>query len=972
MLFVFVGLVVLALVFSRGVAGVYTDYLWFRALGVASEWQRQWGYRTILGLLFGLGFFVLLGGNLLVANRIAPLLTPRRTGDELVERYRELIDGRQRLVWLSASLLFSALAGIGASSQWRNWVLFRFGGTFGQVDAEHQVDLSFYVFKLPFLSYSVSWLFAALVIVTLFTVMAHYLTGALQLPGTGRVATGRVKIHLSVLFASLALVKALDYLLERYRLTLSRRGAVAGALYTEANVTVRSMSLLALVAVACAVVLVLNIRRRGWGIPVITIGLWLIVSLVAGIILPAAMQRLKVSPNESALEAEYIARNIAATRNSLGLDAVREHDFDYSPTLKDEEITANASTVSNVRLLDPQVVQPTFTSLQSMFEYYRFADLDVDRYDIGGAQTLVVIGARELSQSSLPVNTWEARHLSYTHGYGAAVAQANGVNSEGEPDFLVGSIPPQIDSEQLPSVSIDRPEIYFGEGFDRSDAGGYAIVGTDREEQTDGGPGPGGVDVGGVIRRAAFALRFGDFEMQTSSYLDAESRVVYRRNVSERVAAIAPFITWDNDPYPVLVDGGISFVLDGYTTTSWIPYAEPATTADLESSAPLRSEDFNYLRNSVKAVVDAYDGSVTLYLSDELYGDHDPIVRAYAAAFPGLFTPLGEMSDELRSHLRYPEDLFRIQTQMWGRYHLDDPAEFYSQQDGWDVAQNPPNDTGRDSSTTTTTTGTSPIAPNYLQMRLPGESADEFVMLRPFVPHSGASQSSPKKQLNAFMVARSDPDDYGTLSVYTMTKQGADGSVQRTNEVPSPLFAHENMVSTPMLSQRLAQLNSSSGSSVVTFGNMVMVPIESGILYVRPIYVASETRGSAQQLRIVVVSVGTRVGVGDTYAEALSSLFPTAEITTAEEGAAGEGADPGDGETSGGDAPGIDEADAGVLLAEAVARYDEADAILRAGGATALADYQDAIAEAEELVRRAAGLLSGIPAASQEASGSSG
>ncbi|NLA36781.1 MAG: COG1615 family transporter, partial [Actinobacteria bacterium] len=297
-----------------------------------------------------------------------------------------------------------------------------------------------------------------------------------------------------------------------------------------------------------------------------------------------------------------------------------------------------------------------------------------------------------------------------------------------------------------------------------------------------------------------------------------------------------------------------------------------------------------------------------------------------------------------------------LQTQTWSRYHLDDPGDLYSQQDGWNVAQRPPNDTGRDTSSTTTASA-GPIAPNYLQMRLPGERTDEFVLLRPFVPHSGSSSSSPKKQLNAFMVARNDPAEYGQLVVYSMTEHGPDGSTQRNSEVPGPLSAHENMVSTTRLSQRLAQLNSSSGSSVVTFGNMVIVPIGEGIMYVRPIYVASEAQGSSQQLRIVVVSVGSRVGIGDTYAEALASLFPSAQITTAEEGPGDTPIeDPGDGEV-------VDELDrtAEDYLIDALRRYDEADDLLRNGGVTALSDYQQAVSEAEELVRRAAEALGAVP-----------
>lgn len=961
-------IVLVVLVFSlRGLARVYTDYLWFDALGVAAAWERQWGYQGIMALLFSLAFFGLLGTNLLVANRLTPAVVARRTGDELIERYRELVGVRQRTVWLTVSMGFAVIAGIGASAQWKNWVLFRYGGSFGVEDELNNVDLSFYVFKLPFITYLVSWTFAALVIVTLLVAMAHYLTGSLHLPGAGAIANVKVKAHLSALLAAIALVKGVDYYLDRYRMTLSDRGVVNGALYTDVNATLPARLLLVLIVVLVAVMFLANIRRRGWGLPVIGLALWLLMAIVAGTVYPAALQKLRVDSKQSALEAPYIARNIAATRAAFGLDNVVERNFDYQDRLSDEEITTNASTVSNVRLLDPDVIPSTFTTLQSKFDFYQFRDLDVDRYEFNGQETEVIIGARELNQESIPVDTWEGRHLSYTHGYGVAMAPANAVNAAGEPDFAVSDVPVRIDDTQLQGVELTRPEIYFGEGLDSEAEAGYAIVGTSLKEESFGSgatsarqyDGEGGVSVDSFFRKAAFALRFGELEPLTSEYLEPESRVLYIRGVKERVAQVAPFVKWDYDPYPVLLDGGIKYVVDGYTTSSSMPYSQRADVSDLDPESGLAGLDFNYIRNSVKAVVDAYDGSVTMYLTDEMYnGERDPIIRAYAAAFPELFTDASEMSDELRSHLRYPEDLFKVQTAMWGRYHLEDPADFYKQQDRWDVAQNPPADTRRDAATSS---DTSPIAPNYLQMRLPTESADEFVLFRPFVPHTKEGGGNTKQNLNAFMVGRSDPGEYGNLILYTMTEESADGSSQRNRDVDGPLTAHENMVSntTTRLSERLAQLNSQSGSSVVKFGNMVLVPIEQGVLYVRPIYVSSERQGSAQQLRIVVVSIGGRVAIGDTLAEALSKLFPTARILTREGGTA-DPDDPAEPTTPGEEpAPGEEPVvppitdDAAELIARAVELFDEADAALRAGGATNLAEYQTKTAEAQELVRQA-------------------
>lgn len=940
-----IAVVVLLLAIAvRAGADVYTTYLWFDSLGAAAAWEHRIGAQAVLVVLFSLAFFVLLASNLLLVNRLAPAVVPRRNGDEIVERYREVIGGRQRSAWLALSAVLAIVAGAGGASQWRQWTLFRFGGSFGKDDPLHGVDLGFYVFKLPFITHVLNWLSAALVIVILLVAMAHYLTGAIHLPGTGAPASFRVKLHMSSLFAALALVKAVDYWLDRYRVTLSDRGVVSGALYTDVNATLPATVLLALIAVLCAATFLVNTRRRGWGLPMIALGLWALVALVAGVIYPAVLQKVKVDAKESALEAPYLRRNIAATRDAMGLDRVVERDFEYRDELTDDDISSNASTVSNVRLLDPTVVPPTFTTLQSKFDYYRFTDLDVDRYEFNGQETEVIIGARELNLSALPSDSWENRHLSYTHGYGVAMAPANAVNADGEPAFAVSDVPVKIDRTQLQGVTLDRPEIYFGEDLDTVTGNSYAIVGTSLKEKGDQYEGGGGVAINTFVRKAAFALRFGELEPITSQYLIDSSRVLFLRGVRERVSEVAPFLRWDHDPYPVLVDGGIKYIVDGYTTADTYPYAQMADVPDLDRRSGLAGHRFNYVRNSVKAVVDAYDGSVTMYMTDGLYGSRDPIISAYDRAFPGLFEPVSEMSDALRSHLRYPEDLFKVQTNVWGRYHLDTASDFYTQEDGWDVAQNPPANIRRTSEVPTgEVDGT--IAPNYLQMRLPEESSDEFVLFRPFVPHSREDSASPKKQLNAFMVGRSDPSSYGEIVVYTMTERDADGEVQRNLDVDGPLTAHENMVSDTTTRQRLTVLSGQGVDSPVRLGNMVLVPIEQGMMYVRPIYVSSEAEGASTRLRLVIVSIGGQVALGNTLAEALEELFPNATIATRETG------DQPDERVEEGEEPVGD--DAATLLAEALELFDDADASLREGGVSSLSDYQEKVARAQELVRRA-------------------
>lgn len=947
---------VVAMVLLRAGARLYTDFLWHDALGVSDAWERLLGIQGLLSFGFAVGFFVFAYANLAFSDRIAPPVVPRRNGDEVVERYRELVGGRKRTVNLVSAIVFALFAGAGAASQWQNWVLFRFGGSFGQKDPLNNTDLGFYVFRLPFLSYVVSWAFAAVLIVLVLVAMNHYLNGAIHLPGVGAPATTAVKAHISVLLALLALIKGGDYFLDRYRLTMSNRGVVTGALYTDVNATWPATMLLVLVSLLCAAVFIANIRRRGWGLAAISIGIWMLMALIAGVAYPAAVQSLKVEAKESALESKFISRNIASTRQAFGIDDVKERDFNYQATLSDQAITDNASTVSNIRLLDPAVIPPTFTTLQSIRDYYRFSDLDVDRYQLDGEQTEVVIGARDLDQSSLPRQTWEAKHLSYTHGFGVAMAPANAVTRDGKPEFAIADIPVKIDRDQLPDLTLDQPEIYFGEGLDAADEKGYAIVGTSLKEEGEQYKGKGGVAINTFVRQAAFALRMGELEPLISDYVGDRSRVLFIRDIKQRASALTPFLHWDADPYPVLVDGRINYVLDGYTTSEAMPYSERYDGAGLDPASGLFGLPFNYVRNSVKAVVDAYDGSVDFYLTDDLYGSKDPIIRAYASAFPELFSPVSDMPPVIREHLRYPEDLFRVQTSMWGRYHLEDPGDFYKQEDGWDVAQNPPLDVRQNG---TTATSGERIKPYYLQMKLPTERTDEFVIFRPFVPHTRPGSENPKKQLNAFMVGRSDSDQYGTLAVYTMTEEGPDGTTIRNTDVDGPLSVHERIVSSTGLSERLTQLNGQSGAAKVKLGNLLMVPIDEGLLYVRPIYVAGEAAGSAAQLRIVVVAVGDEVATGDTLAEAMKKLFPTAEIATRENAnpPSTDPADPADPSDPVDDPDQNSDKDPAALIADALALFDEADEALRTGGVEALSEYQTKTAQAQELVRKAEKLL---------------
>ena len=638
----------LLIISARGIAGFYTDYLWFDQLGQGQTFRTMLGAKISLAAIFIGIFFVLCFANLVIADRIAPRFRPMGPEEDLLRRYHEIVDERSGWVRAGVALLFAVIAGAGASSQWNEWLLFTHRVDFGVEDPQFHTDIGFYVFQLPFLSFVVSWLFASLVIVFIITAVAHYLNGGIRVQNPGPRVTDRVKAHLSVLLALLALVKAADYWLQRYELTLSTRGTVDGALYTDVKAQLPAVYLLLMIAGLSVALLIYNIWRRGWVLPVLAVGLWGFVAIVAGGIYPAAVQRFKVDPAESSREQPYIARNIEATRAAMGLAEVSTQPFDYNEELTSRQLLDNATTVRNIRLLDPGVVPETYQQLQAERPFYRLNDLDVDRYEIGGETTQVVISARELSTSGIPQQSWEGQHIAYTHGYGVAAAPANGVTSEGRPDFVVDDIPVV---STAPALEVDQPGIYVGENLP-----GYAIVGATRDEidyQDASGEtvatqyeGEAGVSMGGLLRRTAFALRFWETEPLVSNFVTDESRMIYIRDIEERVQTLAPFLHWDTDPYPVVLDGRIQYVLDAYTTTSQFPYAQRADTDQVVDGSGL-DHDFNYVRNSVKAVVDTYDGTVNLYVVDP----DDPIVEAYGRAFPDLFTLHGR---DARGHAGAP------------------------------------------------------------------------------------------------------------------------------------------------------------------------------------------------------------------------------------------------------------------------------------------------------------------------------
>ena len=951
-----VGVVALLVLLTslRGIARFYTDYLWYDSLDQAGVWRGVLGAKIVLAVLFIAVFFVLAWVNLLIADRLAPPYRVAGPEDELLERYHDLVADRAGWVRAAVAAVLALIAGSGVSAEWNAWILFRNGGDFGTSDAQFGQDVGFYVFKLPFLSFVVDWLFASLLIVLIVTIVAHYLNGGIRVQPPSPRVTPQVKAHLSVLLAGLALVKAVDYWLQRYELTVSSRGVVDGATYTDVNAQLPVLNLLVLISVAAAVLFVANIFRRGWALPVLAVGLWVFVAVVAGGIYPQIVQSFQVRPNESAKEEPYIRRNIEATLDALDLREVTVQSFTPNTDARSVDLSGAGQTIRNIRLWDPaaSLSGQTFEQLQRIRNYYAIDDIDVDRYEINGETTQVNIGARSINPSGVPGDSWEAAHLAYTHGYGVVLAPSNATVSS-EPDFLVGNVPPDIDPVLAESgFEIDQPRLYFGEDLD-----GYVVVGTDREEidfqdennetQTTSYDGEDGVPANSLLRRTAFALRFGDLNPLISDFMTDDSKVIFNRDVVDRVRALAPFLDADADPYPVVVDGRTTWVVDLYTTTGRYPYAQEADTEQLTSRSGL-NHDFNYVRNSVKATVDAYDGTVNLYVVD----DEDPIIRAYDKAFPDLFTDGDALPDELGSHLRYPEDLFRVQTAAYGRYHLEDPEAFFDQDDAWRVARDP-GTAGADPTTPVTDeqgqlTGEQRaprISPYYQLLQLPRDESGtpspeaEMVLMRPFVPFSPDDSN---QLLQAFMAARMDGDNYGELIVYEM----------KGELTPGPGLAAANIAGDEDVSGQLTR-----PGTEVRLGNLLLVPIDNALLYVQPYYVVGQGQGpEVPELQQVIVYFGDDAVIAPTLSEALTSLFGQTAATQERPEAPTPGGEPGEPGTGGTAPSGTAQQQAAQLLDEANELFAEADAALTDGD---LGTYEDRIAEARDKVDEAVALLGG-------------
>ena len=806
---------------------LYTDYLWFQEVKLASVFTTILWYKVLLGVAGGLLFALVLYVNVRVAAR-------SKAGDVLMELEdplglpsRLVIEPLFRRFLLPGALILGILAGMHAAGQWETVLRFLHGQPFNIQDPLFGRDVSFYAFRLPLLETLYGWAFAVLAIAFLLTVATYVLHRGIQITPRGPAVATHARAHLLILGALILITKAGGYYLDIYNLLLSPTGIVFGAGYSDINASLPALRVLAVLAVACAALCIWQIGRRGIRPVLVALGILLAANVVGLGVVPSVMQRFRVVPNEMVAERPYIEQNIKYTRMAYGLDRIAEEEFPADETLSIADLRKNDATIKNIRLWDHRPLLATYAQLQEIRTYYRFVDVDNDRYMVDGQLRQVMLSARELSYRNLPSRIWINERLNYTHGYGVVLGPVNRISPEGLPDFWVKDIPPAA----VGPIKVARPEIYYGEisndyVFVKTRAQELDYPAGDKNVYTTY-TGQGGVPIQSLLRKLLFAVRFGDMKILLSNDIIGESRVMYHRDIEERVKQAAPFIQFDPDPYLVVgQDGRLVWIIDGYTTSSKFPYSEPTRGLG------------NYIRNSVKAVVDAYNGTLTFYLSEP----DDPVIKTYANAFPGLFQPLSAMPADLKPHIRYPQGLFAIQARMFATYHMRDPQVFYNKEDLWNVPRRMVEGQERE------------IEPYYTIMRLPGEKAEEFILLSPFNP-------SKKDNMIAWMAARCDGAHYGKLIVYNFPKQKL---------IYGPRQIEARIDQDAFISQQLS-LWSQRGSQVIR-GSLLAIPIEQSLLYVQPLYLAAE-KGSLPELKRVIVSMGNQIAMEENLEASLSQLF---------------------------------------------------------------------------------------------------
>jgi uncharacterized protein len=854
--------------------GFYTDLLWYREIKFSSVFWTIFGSKVLLASIFGAAFFIFLLLNLFIVSRVMPVY---RAGaganhEDPLERYRATFFPYVRWIAVIGGAFLSLMFALGVTPLWERFVLARNAVPFGgKPDPIFGKDIGFYVFHLPVYQFVYGWIFSMLVVVTLIVAGAHYLTGGIRPQAPGDRVSSQVKAHISVLIGLMALLRALGYRLDQYQLLYSTRGNISGATYTDVHAQLPALKLLVVISVIGAVLFLINIRIRGWALPLAGLGLWILTSILAGGVFPFVVQRFQVEPNQLKRESPYIKRNIEATRAAYSIDSMQVREYPAA-SISRTDIESNPTTVDNIRLWDPDTLKTAYRSLAEIRTYYQFRDVDVDRYAIGGKLQQVMLSVRELAPENLETSSqsWQNLHVVYTHGYGVVVSPTNESTPEGKPGFLVQDIPPK---SSAPELELTRPGIYFGEGMENT----YSLVRTGQQELdfgrretggTGGGnqyttySGKGGVPAAGLVRRLAFAWRFKNMNLAISGLIKPETKVLYYRQIRQRLTKAAPFLQFDGDPYPTIVGGRVVWIADGYTVSQMYPYSE---RLDFGSRTQIRGDiagrsslhgDGNYIRNSVKATVDAYDGTVRLYVWDP----SDPIIQAWQKAFPKILRSASEMPAEVRQHVRYPEDLFRLQSFQYRRYHMTDPRDFYTREDLW-VIPGDPNKTALPVVAQAVTAQVDEVQPYYVLMRLPDSPRDDYALILPMNPKD-------RPNMVSYLVAKSDPDDYGKLIDFRFPR---DRLIDGVGQV------HARINADPAISEARTLLGR-EGSEVI-FGNLLVMPIGDSILYSQPFFVQARTN-PIPELKIVILATSDKVVTGATLEEALNNLVQGGAITT--------------------------------------------------------------------------------------------
>ena len=829
--------VLLVFSFANSLA-LYVDWLWFGEVGYQSVFVTLLSSQVLVGGAFGAIFFVVFFANLVLAGRHQPTRYWGTVESLLLLRFAEPLRARLSQIAGGAALVFALLAALGGAAHWEEYLLYQNAVPFGRSDPLFGQDLGFYVFRLPFLTYLQDW-FIGLVLLTTASVAAVYLmTHAIVIGRRTVHMESFARRHLGALLAILAGLKAWGYRLDAYELLYSRRGVVFGAVYADVHAALPILNSLIALCVVTAVAFLILALRGIWRPAVILTALTLLTGTLGLSLYPEFIHRFQVVPNESALERPYIQHNIEFTRAAFGLADIQEELFPVEQDLTAPDIARNHLTIKNVRLWDHRPLLATYRQLQQIRTYYDFVDVDNDRYLINGEYRQIMLSPRELAYRNLPSRIWINEHLTYTHGYGVTLGPVNRISAEGLPEFFVRDIPP-VSSIDL---KITRPEIYFGEipndyVFVRTKAQEFDYPSGEKNVMSTY-TGRGGVSSLSFPRKLLFAAYFGSLKIILSNDITTDSRILFNRQIRNRVQKVAPFLQLDQDSYLVISkQGRLLWLVDGYTTTDRFPYAQPIGRVG------------NYIRNSVKASVDAYDGSVNLYINDP----HDPLVLAYQKIFPGLLKPLSEMPEDLKEHLRYPQDLFNIQSHVFATYHMQDPQSFYNKEDLWNIPKKNDKD----------------MEPYYTIMRLPKtgvekDRKEEFILLIPFTP-------AKRDNMAAWLAARSDAPNYGKLIVYLFPKQKL---------VYGPRQVDARIDQDSAISQQIT-LWSQRGSQVIR-GSLLAIPIEDALLYVQPLYL-SASEGALPELRRVIVAYGNQLNMAPNLEAALEGIFGRAATATIKE-----------------------------------------------------------------------------------------